>query len=147
MRAALGTIFVVAGAGKIFDIGPRSTGGVSGFAGFLAQLGVPAPELMAWVVGIVELLGGLLLLVGLFTRYAAALIAVDMATATWLVHLPNGFAVATGGYEYTLVLGLIAIALVFSGPGALSLEYAIYGRERYLLKHANSKKEQANRMA
>lgn len=97
--------------------------------GFLASLGVPSPTLFAWIVGIVELLGGLLLLAGLFTRYAAVLLATDMFVATWLVHLPNGFAVDTGGYEYTLVLMLVSIALVFSGPGRLALEYAIFDRE------------------
>ncbi|RBI60789.1 DoxX family protein [halophilic archaeon] len=132
LRLAVGIVFVVAGAGKVFGLGPKSTGGIAGFAGFLAQLGVPAPELFAWIVGLVELVGGILLLVGLLTRYVAVLIAIDMAVATWLVHLPNGFAVVNNGptgYEYTMTLALIAISLVFSGPGALSLEHALFGRE------------------
>lgn len=126
-------------------MGPRSTGGIGGFAGFLAQLGVPAPELVAWGIGFVELLGGLLILVGLFTRYAAALIAIDMAVATLLVHVPNGFAVSNGGYEYTLVLALIAVAFVLSGPGALSLEYALYGRERLPMTSADRDEKQSSR--
>ncbi|SIR72715.1 putative oxidoreductase [Haladaptatus litoreus] len=143
IRLAMGIVFVVAGAGK-FGIGPKSTGSIAGFAGFLAQLGVPAPELFAWVVGLVELVGGILLLVGLFTRYVAVLIAVDMAVATLLVHLPNGFAVVNNGptgYEYTLTLTLIAISLVFSGPGALSLEHALFGRE-LLPKRQNDRIDQ-----
>lgn len=127
-RLALGTIFVVAGAGKVFGIGPKAVG-IDGFAGFLASLGVPMPELFAWIVGLVELVGGILLLAGLFTRYASVLLLADMLTAMWLVHIPNGFAVGNNGIEFPLVLALTAIALVFSGPGRLSLERAIFGRE------------------
>jgi putative oxidoreductase len=132
IRLAVGIVFVVAGAGKVLGIGPKSTGGIAGFAGYLAQLGIPAPEVFAWIVGLLELVGGILLLVGMFTRYIAILIAIDMVVATWLVHLPNGFAVVSNGptgYEYTMTLALIAISLAFSGPGALSLEHALFGRE------------------
>ncbi|WP_101295166.1 DoxX family protein [Halegenticoccus soli] len=128
LRLALGVPLVVAGAGKLLNVGPKATG-VSGFAGFLASLGVPFPELFAWIVTLVELVGGLFLLAGLFVRYVAVLVAVDMAVATLLVHVPNGFAVSTGGFEYTLVLALVALAVVFSGPGKLSLEYAVFDRE------------------
>ena len=129
MRVALGGIILVHGLGKLLDVGPAATGGVSGFAGFLASLSVPFPELMAWVVALVETVGALMIIGGLFTRYAATLVAIDMAAATWLVHLPNGFLVAEGGFAYTLVLGLIAIGLVLSGPGRLALDHAIFGRE------------------
>ncbi|MDL5361727.1 DoxX family protein [Halalkalicoccus sp. NIPERK01] len=128
LRFALGFVFLVSGAGKVFAVGPEATG-IGGFAGFLASLGVPSPTLFAWIVGLVELVVGLLLLVGLFTRYAAVLLAIDMLVATWLVHTPSGFAVGNGGYEYTLVLMLVSIALVFSGPGRLALEYAIFDHE------------------
>lgn len=128
MRLAFGMVFVVAGAGKLFAWGPKATG-IEGFAGFLASLGVPMPELFAWIVAFVEFFGGLAILLGLFTRYAAALVAVDMAAATWLVHVPNGFVATQGGFEFTLVLMLVSIALMLSGPGALSLEYALFGRE------------------
>ncbi len=128
MRAALGSVFVISGLGK-FGVGPKSVGGIGNFAGFLASLGVPLPEVFAWIVGLVELFGGLLLLVGLFTRYAAAFIAVDMFVAMMLVHIPNGFAVGNNGIEYVLTLMLVSVAVVFSGPGRLALEYALFGRE------------------
>ena len=70
-----------------------------------------------------------MIIVGLFTRYAAALVAIDMAAATWLVHIPVGFTPNDGGFAYTLALGLIGISLVLSGPGRLALEYGIFGRE------------------
>ncbi len=128
IRFALGSVFLVSGVGKLFAVGPKAMG-ISGFAGFLGSLGVPLPALFAWFVATLELVGGLLLLVGLFTRYAAVLLAIDMLVATWLVHLPNGFAVGNGGYEYTLVLALVSVALVFSGPGRLALEHVIFDSE------------------
>lgn len=129
LRIGIGTIMTVHGLGKL-GIGPAATPeGIGGFAGFLVSLGVPLPSVAAWVVTMVELVGGLLLLVGLFVRYAAVLIAADMVVATLLVHLPNGFAVSDGGYEFTFLLALASISLVLSGPGVLSLERALLGGE------------------
>lgn len=131
LRLGFGIILIVHGLGR-FNIGPfASEAGVGGFAQFLGgPLGVPVPLFFAWVVTIVEVLGGLLILVGLFTRYAAALAAIDMFVAMTLFHLPRGFsAYANAGYEYTMMLTLVGIALVLSGPGALSLEVAIFDRE------------------
>lgn len=130
IRVAFGIVFIVSGAGKIFGIGPKSADGIGGFAEFLAQLDVMAPELFEWLVGLVELVGGLFNLVGLFTCYVVALLAIDMVMATLLVHIPNGFSVSNDGYESPLVLAMIAIALVLSGPGTLSLERTIFDHER-----------------
>lgn len=128
VRITLAIPLIVAGAGKLLGVGPKASG-IDGFAGMLAGMGVPAPELAAWAVGSIELVGGLLILIGLFTRMAAVLAAVVMAAATVFVHVPNGFVAGDGGFEYTLVLALIAVSLVISGPGALSLERAVFGRE------------------
>ena len=125
-RLALGIIFVVSGVGKVFAVGPKATG-IDAFAGMLAQLGVPMSTVAAWGVGMLELVGGVLLLIGLFTRVVAALLAVNMALATVLVHLPNGFVVSNGGYEYTLVLTLSALGLALSGPGVVSVKRALRG--------------------
>lgn len=72
-----------------------------------------------------ELVGGILLLIRLLTRIVAALLAVDMAVATVLIHLPNGFVVLDGGYEYTLILLLSALGLALSGPGVISVKRAL----------------------
>ncbi|WP_083851069.1 DoxX family protein [Halogranum rubrum] len=126
VRLALGIPMVVSGVGKVLGVGPKATG-ISGFAGFLSSLGVPLPTLAAWGVGLLELVGGALLLVGLLVRVTGALVALDMFVATVLVHLPDGY----GGIELTLVLTLIAGSLVLSGPGALSLERALFERELF----------------
>lgn len=128
VRLALGIPMVISGVGKVFAIGSKAMG-ISGFAGFLASLGVPLPTIAAWGVGLLELVGGILLLVGLFVRIASVVIAINMLVATILYHLPNGYPVASDGIESTLTLSLIALALVVSGPGALSVEQALFDRE------------------
>lgn len=132
IRIGLGIVYFVHGLGKLLGVGPTAVG-VGGFSGFLGQLGVPAPVVFAWVVALVETVGGLALLLGILTRFAAALIAVDALVATLLVHLPAGFVATEGGYEFTFVLLLAALSLVLTGPGALSLERTIRGEE-YLPK-------------
>lgn len=128
LRVALGVVFVVTGVGKVFQVGPDAVA-VAAFAGLIADLGFPAPTALAWFVSLLELVGGALLLLGFLTRYVAGLLAADMAVATFLYHLPNGFAVADGGYEYTFVLLCAAAALVFTGPGRYSLSYGVFDGE------------------
>ena len=128
VRLAVGVVMVVHGVGKLFGVGPSATG-LDQFAGFVGGLGVPLPTLAALGVALVETVGGLFVLVGLLTRYAAALFAADMLVATLLVHLPNGFSVSDGGYEFTLTLFLAALALVLLGSGSLSVDRAVLGRE------------------
>lgn len=130
VRLALAIPMVVSGAGKVFAVGPKSIG-ITGFEGFLMSLGIPLPTVMAWVVGALELVGGIMLIAGLFVRVAGALIAINMFAATVLVHLPNGYPTADGGIELTLTLTLIALAVVLSGPGALSLERILFGEELF----------------
>jgi len=128
VRLAVGVVLLVHGLGKLFAIGPFASG-ISGFSGFLVSLGVPAAVFFAWVVALVEVLGGSFILVGLWVRPSALLIAVEMLVAGFLVHLPNGFSVAKNGYELVLVLFLGAVSLLFSGAGKkLVLERTLRGK-------------------
>jgi putative oxidoreductase len=103
--------------------------GLEGTGGFFSQnLGLEPGLLWAALVGGVEFFGGLLLALGLLTRPAALAIAVVMAVAVLAVHLPNGFFWTSGGYEYPLLWGLIALAIAFKGGAELSLDRAL-GRE------------------
>ena len=80
-----------------------------------------APTAIGYLVGIGEFFGGLGILLGVFTRISAACIAVIMIGAIVLVHLAHGFDVSRGGSEFAFTQLLIALALVFTGPGEYSL--------------------------
>ena len=128
-RFGVGIVFLFHGAGKLLSIGPYAVG-IAGTAGFFANLGIPAAGFFAWLVAIVETFGGLFIIVGLLTRYAAAALAIDMIVALALVHWPKGYSLANGGYEFVLVLLLLLISLLFSGAGSkLVLEKALWKKE------------------
>lgn len=116
LRIAVGAVFAVHGAQKLFLFG------IDGTSGFLGSLGVPLPQIAAIVVILVELAGGLALLLGLGTRYVAALLAVDMVVALVTVHLANGFFVDGGGVEFVLVLLASALFFALNGGGRLAVD-------------------------
>ncbi len=104
-------------------------GGPANFGGFLSQLGVPAPELIAYVVTFVELVGGALLIVGLLSRLSALLLTIDLAVAILLVKVNIGFIsppqsqLPGAELDLALIAGLLVILL--AGPGRFSLDYAL----------------------
>jgi putative oxidoreductase len=116
LRIVAGIIFVMHGQQKLFELG------VGGVGGFFASLGVPAPQLAAVVVSLLETVGGLALILGVLTRLFGLLLTGDMLVALLLVHRPNGFFVGDGGVELVLLLGTAALALALTGPGALALD-------------------------
>jgi putative oxidoreductase len=121
LRVVVGIVFVMHGGQKLFSYG------MSGTAGFMSQVGIPAPWLAAVVVTAVEFLGGLALLFGLLTRVAALLLAMDMLVAILTVTLPKGFFLPQG-YEFTLTLLAATVALVLTGPGKASLDAVLATR-------------------
>ncbi|MFN8591564.1 MAG: DoxX family protein [Thermomicrobiales bacterium] len=124
LRIVVGLAFFMHGYQKLFQMG------VGNVAGFFGSIGLPAPELAAWVVSLVETFGGLALILGLGVRIAGVLLAVDMLVALLVFHRPNGFFVSDGGIELVLVLGSAALALAMTGPGALALDSILpFGKE------------------
>ena len=115
LRAALGVVFLAHGSQKLFIFG------IGGVAGLFGQIGIPFPTFSAVVVTAVEILGGLALLLGLFTRRVAPLLAILMLVAGLTVHFKAGFFLPEG-FEYIFVLMLAAISLTLSGSGAASLD-------------------------
>jgi putative oxidoreductase len=115
VRAIVGIVFLAHGSQKLFVFG------FSGVTGFFSHLGIPFPAVAAVVVTLVEFLGGVALLIGLFTRYAAALIAIDMLVAILKVHLKGGFFLPAG-YEFALTLLVASVALMIAGAGAPSVD-------------------------
>ena len=122
VRVVAGVVFFMHGFQKLFLMG------FGGVAGFLGGQGVPAPGLFAVIVTLVEFLGGLALIVGLFTRIAAILLAIDMLVALLTVHLPGGFFITNG--ELPLMLLAAAIGLAVGGPGEAALDRLLATRTR-----------------
>ncbi|MGH7713192.1 MAG: DoxX family protein [Gemmatimonadaceae bacterium] len=121
LRLVVGTVFIVHGAQKLFIWGLPQT--VSGFT----QMGVPLPNVVAPLVAVLELFGGVLLIAGLLTRLVALGLTIDMLSALFLVHLPNGFFVPNG-IEFVLTLAAANAAFVLSGAGAFSLDAVLAHR-------------------
>jgi putative oxidoreductase len=117
LRLALAIIFIYHGFPKLFT---HSQEAVAAFP----RMGFPS--YFAYIAGIIEFFGGCLLLVGLFTRITALLIAGEMAIAILKVHLPQGGPLAVANYQLPLALAVGAFALVAFGAGVISLDYAIF---------------------
>ena len=124
LRIVVGVTFFMHGQQKLFQMG------IGGVGGFFGSLGIPAPELAAVVVSLVETVGGLALIVGALTRVAAVLLAIDMLVALLVVHRSNGFFAADGGIELVLVLAAAALALAIIGPGAFAADNLLSGERR-----------------
>ena len=125
LRIVVGIVFVMHGQQKLFEMG------VGGVGGFFASLGVPAPQLAAVVVSVLETVGGIALIFGVLTRLFGLLLAGDMLVALLLVHRPNGFFAGDGGVELVLLLGTAALALALTGSGALALDNVLPFERRF----------------
>ena len=120
LRLAIGLTLAAHGAQKLF--GWFGGYGLDGTGQFMEGLGFHPGRRHAFMAGLTEVGGGLLLAAGLLTPIGAALIASVMLVATFTVHVKHGFFSANGGYEFNLVLGLAALSVAFTGPGAFSID-------------------------
>lgn len=130
IRLVVGLTFAAHGAQKLF--GWFGGGGLEGTGQFFSMLGFPGRR-HALLAGLGESGGGLLLALGLFTPLAALALIAVMLVAVLTVHLPKGFFAQNGGYEYNLVLAVVAWALTFTGAGAFSLDAWLGLRDSGLL--------------
>ncbi|MCP3776290.1 DoxX family protein [Paenibacillus sp. MZ04-78.2] len=123
VRLVVGLLFIGHGAQKLFGwfggYGPKGTGG------WMESVGIKPGVVMAVLAGLMELLGGVLFAAGLLTPLAAVLIAATMLGAIVKVHGPNGLWSTANGYEYQLVLLVVAIGVALTGAGAYSLDALI----------------------
>ena len=125
IRICAGLFAMPHGAQKLFGM---YGGSAQGTAKFFAKIGIEPALPLVYATGAVEFFGGLCLVLGLFTRPAAAAMGVLMAVAIFKVHLSSGYFWNKGGYEYPLFWGLICLAILFKGGGKYSLDAKI-GRE------------------
>jgi putative oxidoreductase len=123
LRLALGIIFAAHGMQKVF--GAFGGKGLAAFTSGQTPFGFMQPAwLWLGMAALSELIGGVLVLLGLFTRLGALLIAFVMVTALFGVHFKGGFFLPAG-FEYTYALLGICIALLISGGGQASIDQTL----------------------
>jgi len=116
LRIALGLIFFSHGYPKLAHSG-------AGMQGFFVQHGLPG--YFVYISGVLEVFGGMLLVLGLFTRAAAMLLAIEMGVAIWKVHSSGGY-LAIHNYEFPLALLAASFALATVGAGLVSLDRPLF---------------------
>lgn len=136
LRAIVGYGFIAHGFAKV-------SRGAPAFAITLHALGVPQPDLMAWVTIGVELLGGVAVLFGAFVPIVSVPMTAVLLVAMFTVHLPYGFSsiklvsvtengaqFGPPGYEMDLLYIACLVALVIGGTGPFSIDHVIARRRR-----------------
>jgi putative oxidoreductase len=135
IRVCVGLIIARHGYPKLFE------GGVTGLAGLLPKLGLGPSLAWAYLIGVVEFAGGVMLALGLLTRFASLALVIEFTVIVFVVKFANGFlafapraiqpgfpGMVPGGFEFELLLGLSCLAFLFGGAGRLSLDQII-GKE------------------
>lgn len=122
VRIVIGVMFLMHVSGK-FKIG---AGAVA--ANIMAKNGLEPGLVWAYLAIAFELVGGICILVGLFTRFFGAALAIEMLIALVAVHLPKGYSAGAGGYEYVLLIGAVCLLIALRGGGPYSVDRMI-GKE------------------
>lgn len=123
VRMPVGIILVSHGAQKLF--GWFGGYGLEGTGQWMASIGLEPGYLMALLAGSAEFFGGLALILGLFTRPAAALSAFTMLVAIFSVHLEHGLFLSNNGYEFALALFAATAGLAIQGAGSYAMDSAL----------------------
>lgn len=128
LRVVLGVLFTAHGWQKFNE---WTIGGTQAAFG---EMGIPLAQAAAPIVATLELVGGIALIIGMFSRPIAVLLTLNMLGAAVLVHLSNGIFVESGGVELVLILGAAAVAIALIGPGRASLDHAVFGKRESKLQ-------------
>ena len=110
LRVMVGVVFVFHGAQKLF--GAFGGPGISRFGGYLQSLGIPFPEVNAYMAGGAEFICGLALIAGVWARLATLPLIFTMIVAIVTATGENGFNIGNDGFEYNLVL-IAALMAIF----------------------------------
>jgi putative oxidoreductase len=116
LRLILGIVYIMHAYLVLVLVGP------AGSIDYQVKNGIPFPEIATWYLILAHGLGGLCLVLGLFTRWAALANVPVMLGAIFFVHQKYGFWAHKGGYEYVLVLLTATLTVAMTGGGALSLK-------------------------
>ena len=126
LRLVLGVVFLAHGLPKLL---PVFGGSPAETAAMFEASGLQPALLLVLIVGVIELFGGAAIILGVWTRFAAILLAINMGVAIWKIHLPHGFFLNLSlepgvghGYEFAMVLLGGLVCLLLSGPGAVSID-------------------------
>ena len=123
LRLVLGVTLAAHGYNKFFG-----GGRIPGTARWFESIGMKPGKFHATVAATTEMSAGLGLAAGLLTPIPAAGFVSLMLVAAWTVHRHNGFFIVKEGWEYNLVLAVSAVAVATLGPGRLSLDWVIFGK-------------------
>ena len=122
LRLALAVVLLYHGLPKLMNFGAT--------VGAFQSMNIPAPSITAGFALIAEVIGGILLLIGVAVDIAALLVMIDMLGAIALVHWGNGFDFTKGGWEHPFTVLCMALALALAGPGRHTIKRAYKGPER-----------------
>ena len=111
LRIVSALIFMEHGTQKLLGFPPMAEG-----------MSQPPPFSLFWFGGILEMVGGFLLLIGLLTRPVAFVLAGEMAVAYWMFHAPRNFYPVLNGGDAAILYCFVFLLLVFTGPGAWSID-------------------------
>ncbi|GAB17663.1 hypothetical protein GOEFS_036_01020 [Gordonia effusa NBRC 100432] len=123
-RIILGFTFIMHGWQKLH------TNGISNVEKGFDAMGIPAPALAAQYATWVELIGGILLILGLLLPLVGILLAADMIGAMAYAHWDAGFWASDGGYELVLVLIAASLAVGFAKPGLAAADHYLFRQQR-----------------
>ena len=129
LRIAVGLLFLMHGWQKLQG---------DSAVGFFTQIGIPAAAFFGPLVTWLEIIGGIALILGLFTHWVSKLLAINMLVAILMVHLkslnaglPGGFLVSNGGMELALLALAAVISLMITGPGKWALDTHLSKKEMH----------------
>jgi putative oxidoreductase len=123
IRISIGAILFMHGYAKVANIGIAKLA-----ANFGTNYGLPMPTFLAYSAMFLETVGAICVAIGLFTRFFAAALAIELLIAMFAAHWAKGFSASAGGYEYVLFLGIVMFAIALRGGGPYSVDRLI-GKE------------------